>query len=93
MWVIGFMGTMGIIALLGIIVLAVMFSQMKIALEVTIITLVISALSGVIGGAMSGLPSLLARMSNHPGDPPPPTQDVNVVNSQADPVIVEEAKP
>lgn len=87
MWVIGFMGSMGIISVLGMIGfgIALIATRQKITVETAVIMVVFTTLGSAIGGAMSGLPSLLARMSGQSD-----TQNVNVTNPPNDPVHTKE---
>lgn len=74
LWIVIILGSMGIIALLGLLLLA--YSKREPS------PVVLTAFAGAIGAAMTGLPSLMARMSGQSE----PTQNVNVVNEKDDPV-------
>ena len=76
------MGTMGIGALLGLVALAYAKHEPS--------PVVLTTLAGVIGGVITGLPSLMARMSGH--EVPQGTQDVNVTNEKENAVNVKETK-
>jgi len=86
MWIIGLVGSMGILAVLGMIGfgIALILVKQKISVETAVIMVVFTTLSSAIGGAMSGLPSLLARMTGQPEHPKP--QDVTVINPKSDPI-------
>lgn len=78
MWVIGFMGAMGVIALLGIIV----YSMLR---KITPEAVVLATLGGTVTGAMSGLPSLLARMSGQPEALTPVHGELQITGGQEGP--------
>ena len=85
--IIWIMGTMGMIAIAGLLLLAYTKREPSVA--------VLTALVGVASATMTGLPSLLARMSNQAEAPKPPegVQDVSVVNPKSDPIPTLEEKP
>lgn len=86
MWVIWLMGTMGILALVGLLILAWAKREPS--------PVVLTAFSGAIGGAMTGLPALMARMANQPATQHANPQNVQVVNAPDEPVpTVEGDKP
>ncbi len=85
LWVIGFMGGLGTLALIGSIFL---LWNGKITAEAA----AVGSIIGIVQAAMTGLPSLLGRVTNQTHAPAQEPQNVNVVNSPSDPVPVEEAE-
>lgn len=83
MWIVVFMGVAMLLSLGGLIYIG---ANPRVTAEPAVLT----SLGAVVSAAMTGLPSLMARMSGHPE--PPRVQDVNVTNTRADAVPVEETK-
>jgi hypothetical protein len=92
--VINYMGAMGIAAVIGLLVLAYAKREPN--------AVVLTALSSAIGGALTGMPSLLGRLTNQaqaPAPPAPPAPPllpvepvpVTVENTQLNPVPTEDA--
>jgi hypothetical protein len=82
MWIVFFMGSAMVLALIGIIYIG---ANPRVTAEPVVLT----SLGAVVSGAMTGLPSLMARMSGHE---PPRVQDVNVRNLPSEPVPTVEEK-
>jgi hypothetical protein len=83
MWIVAFMGAAMVLALLGLIYIG---ANPRVTAEPAVLT----SLGAVVSAAMTGLPSLMARMSGH--EPPRGVQDVNVTNQEDEPVPVEVEK-
>ncbi len=78
--VINFMGLMGWTAVVGLLILAWAKREPN--------PVVLTALAGAIGGAMTGMPALMGRLSNQPHGP----TETTIVNKPDEPVPVEETK-
>lgn len=82
MWIVVFMGAAMLLSLGGLIYIG---ANPRVTAEPAVLT----SLGAVVSAAMTGLPSLMARMSGHE---PRGVQDVNVTNPVNEPVPVEVEK-